>query len=1658
MLPAGEQIGQFTVIRLLGRGGMGDVYLARDATLGRRVALKVIQPERLGSAALVDRFLFEARTTARFSHPHIVTVYAAGVHQGCPYLALEYLEGVSLRERTAEPWPAVREIVRIGLAIASALVEAHANNVLHRDLKPENVLIPRDGRPRVVDFGIAKMIGETEIANAASAPHRDGEATAPPSDDSTTLRPAAPAGTRPLFGTPLYMAPEQWNGEENTGATDVWALGMILYELLAHSHPYADLPIARLSQRVTDSSPVPPLPPHDDQPAELVALVAACLAKKPGQRPTAANAVDRLESLLAPRRAAEGADSSPFRGLLSFGEQHADFFFGRDDEIAAFVERLRDEPVMPVVGPSGAGKSSFVQAGVIPRLRDQGAWTVLRARPGARPFSSLAACLTGGGRPDHFSPVSPPADANAAGTTVKLRRQPAPVAEPVVVPPQEAAAASDDLATELHRRPGLLALLLLHRAESEQRRVLLFVDQLEELCTMVADAEVQRRFMQAICGAADDRQGPVRVIFALRDDFLGRLALGAEARAALGRVTVLRAPAPHELEQILVQPLAAVGYRFDDEALPAQIVQQVQQEAACLPLLQFAASLLWSLRDRGARLIRRAAYDEMGAVPGALARHADHVIGGLTPPQKRQARHLLLRLVTADGIRRALDRERALAGLGAGAEAVLERLIEARLLVVRQSGDPDAGASLELAHDALISHWQQLSRWIDDSRNELRLLAEIEQAAAQWWRRGQRASEVWRGDELRTARRALEATGVSVSGRVARFIQAGLRREQRALRQRRLLVAGLVAVAVCALAGLGFMISQQSRLNARLAEVQLEAAHAARASERVLEARARVRSSLEVEDSTAARLLWWQLCNQPIRWSHATGERVASLHFAGTDLRVELAGKDWQLAIDLATGVARTATDVSPAAAHRGSASATSRPDGPQRFYSADRSHYATIEDRTVRIWDAADGKVQNSLVLRLHDPMSALFSPGGDQLVAFGGAGEMQLWSWRQGGGAPLLGQHSAATQAAVFFPDGRRLATAAQDRTIKIWDLVERRQLRELPVPGNWAYWLALDDSSDLLAAATASGDVHLWNLAVSPAAIQRPAPTGSERPLFASTGNRLFSVDSDRSISVWDLASGARVGRLSGHREPVAGVTCDGSGRRLASVGLDNTVRIWDLETLAPERIFVVDTRGARGLAFASAGLRLIVGGRDHRARLLDLRSGAVVELVGHRDAVHGGAFSPDATQVATASADGTVGLWDAGSGRFLGTLVRFDLEVLQVDWDRRGDHLACGLADGSVRWIDRASGATLSSVRLEGQPSALRFDHRGGQIAVVASDRSVWVWRPAEGALTRMQQRSGRGGDPVFSDDDTHLAVSGRAPAIWRIADGRPLQSSARGLALLTEGGANWDRVLAHDALGASLGERNQRLCLWTYDGAVELWDIARDERRFGKPIEGVRDVVAAGFGCAVRTGDRVYGLDEGGSSRFELTVAADALAARGQQLFVASGGRVTVYDQDGALLRDLAVGPGATALLPTAEWLAVGNDRGHVELVPMLPGRKRPRTVFDAVSESAVVALASGPAGLLVGGFANGALVLWDLRTGRQIERYDFMAAVGQVAIDGQRCIAISEAGELLLLDLAPLVAGECELLREVWQQVPIVWDDGPRIAAPLASHRCQRRW
>ncbi len=262
-LVAGSHVGPYEVLAAIGAGGMGEVWRARDTRLERDVALKVLPAETVGDATARARLVREARLASKLNHPHICTIYDVGEDGGHTYIGMELVEGQSLAERLRDGALPIDTVVRYGQQLADALAHAHAHGVVHRDFKSANAVLTPEGQVKVLDFGLAKRLVTDDLS------------------DATTL--SRPSLSEPgvVAGTLAYMAPEQLRGQPADARSDIWALGIVLYELATGKRPFEgqtgfDLTAAILRQ--------PLLPPPPSVPAPLAGVIARCLAKEPGER------------------------------------------------------------------------------------------------------------------------------------------------------------------------------------------------------------------------------------------------------------------------------------------------------------------------------------------------------------------------------------------------------------------------------------------------------------------------------------------------------------------------------------------------------------------------------------------------------------------------------------------------------------------------------------------------------------------------------------------------------------------------------------------------------------------------------------------------------------------------------------------------------------------------------------------------------------------------------------------------------------------------------------------------------------------------------------------------------------------------------------------------------------------------------------------------------------------------------------------------------------------------------------------------------------------------------------------------------------------------------------------------------------------------------
>ena len=323
-LAQGTRLGPYEVLAPLGAGGMGEVFRARDTRLGRDVAVKVLPDAVARDPDRLARFEREARTVAGLNHPNIVVLHSIEEEAGIPFITMELVEGESLGHHVVPKGLPLSRVLELSIPLADALVAAHEKGVVHRDLKPANVMVTRDGRVKVLDFGLAKLTRPATGADGTQAP--------------TMESPISAAGQ--VVGTVPYMAPEQVRGEAADARTDLFAIGIIMYELASGRRPFPGKTFADVTSAILRDAPDPITSVRADLPRDIGRIVGRCLEKDPRSR--FQTALDLRNELLELKRTLESAQpqsakEAPSIAVLPFVNM------SRDEENEYFSDGLSEE-------------------------------------------------------------------------------------------------------------------------------------------------------------------------------------------------------------------------------------------------------------------------------------------------------------------------------------------------------------------------------------------------------------------------------------------------------------------------------------------------------------------------------------------------------------------------------------------------------------------------------------------------------------------------------------------------------------------------------------------------------------------------------------------------------------------------------------------------------------------------------------------------------------------------------------------------------------------------------------------------------------------------------------------------------------------------------------------------------------------------------------------------------------------------------------------------------------------------------------------------------------------------------------------------------------------------------------------------------------------
>ncbi|MCG8423661.1 MAG: protein kinase [Proteobacteria bacterium] len=1465
----GILVDHYELIRSLGRGGMGQVMLARDVRLGRLVALKFYNPD---SRSGIQRFLAEARATAQFSgHENVVTIYDIVERGNQSYMALEYVRGKNLKEWVKErieqrqQQRSVRSgadqrspveshyrispilATRIMVPVVTALARAHELGIIHRDLKPTNIMITDAGAVQVVDFGIAKRHD-----TASPAVDRGGADDVNPLRTSGTdvgsygTRESAPATasgarlpgsgghddqarfTRPgrMIGTYRYMSPEQWGADSIDHRSDLWAVGIMLYELVVGAHPLAPL-TARALRTVRDLDiPMPTMADNHPEFGKLGSIIDRCLRKRKEDRIDSAWALlTELEALLprASRSADVGEEGNPFAGLAAFQEHDADRFFGRDRSIGEVVTRMSDQPLIAVVGPSGAGKSSFVMAGVIPALkRDGDGWEACMFRPGRHPLAALAEFL-----------LLSTWDTRTTSTELSLQ-----VGRTTLS--QRQVDARDELCAELQAQPGLLGAQLRMRARRKLVSIVLFIDQFEELYTMAEDAD-REAFFACLAGVADDVSSPLRVVLAMRSDFLDRMADTDAAKVDLSRRLMLLPPMNRDgLRAALLQPITAAGYEFDDTALVEEILDTLEQTTSPLPILQFTASKLWEHRDQRRRLLTRASYQRFGGVAGTLANHADSVLSAMSTRQKVLVRAIFLRLVTPERTRAVvgMDELRQLARDEVGElQRVLDRLIDARLLAV-ENRDSDE-MMVEIVHESLIERWPVLSQWLSDSKEDAAFISRLRRVAKEWEASRRGDGLLWRGQAAREAQvwyQRYQAESRSELGRREEdYLIALFDLSERSQRRRRRIVGTMLVLLAAVAVVLAYLAvraeREATRAHVESERAQRESVRAHRESARAQREAASARNATRIaaaevrkdDPTTVISLLrevevgellpsWfalatWALAQElsPIILTHP--ETVGTASFSPDGSRIASGSADKAVRIWNADGTGE------PAVLHGHSDSIYSTafsPDGT-RVVSGSWDH-------TLRIWKT-DGSA-GSHVLRGHGGQvwGVDWSRDGLYIASASWDRTVRLWDAKTGAPVAVLRGHEGPVYAVAFSTDGRRVVSGSLDKTVRVWTVGSADPPIVLRGHKDRVIAVAVSPDGRYLLSGAANGSVRLWNADGMSESVELFHDKDSIYSVdFHPDGKRILWVSGNNYIRVWNIDRAGEPRVYSGHTHQVWSAMFDRGGNHIVSASNDKTIRLWRLDTPRSSRLLGRHEGNVWSVALSPDGTQVASGSYDSTVRVWNVPSNEPPQILrGHEASVFGIAFNPAGTRVASAGFDQTVRVWDIHGKRAPVIMRHHKGSVWSVDFSLAGDLLASASSDQTVQ-VRRADGSGDVTVLRghEGTVWSVAFSPDGTRLVSGSNDLTVRVWNvDGSGQPVILRGHTGRIWRVSFSPDGKRVASASfdDTVRVWN-ADG-----SAEPLILRGHENDVWSAVFSPDGKHILSASADQTMRIWHADGS------------------------------------------------------------------------------------------------------------------------------------------------------------------------------------------------------------------------------------------------
>ncbi|HKP87581.1 MAG TPA: protein kinase [Blastocatellia bacterium] len=1393
-------ISHYRLLECAGEGGMGLVYKAEDLRLNRIAALKFLPPEFSDDERARRRLVEEAQAAASLNHPSIATVYELGQADGLSFIAMEYVEGESLARRIARGPMKIGEAIDIAMQVADALDAAHSRGIVHCDIKSSNVMVASNGNAKVLDFGLANL--NSNLSRPQSAADSSGLVT----------------------GTASYMSPEQARGRGVDARTDLFSLGVLLYEMVAGRRPYEGAGLQATLKAILDDEAPPLASVREETPLELESIVRKALEKNRDARYQSARAIrsdlrelkQRLEPvgsvsesqgeqaistlpetgfdqspasrisapgfkrwlltasvaaasvvaldriILQPqgglwvrdalllliaavcaigyasarrgtgRAACAAPKGAAFRGLLPFQEADRDRFYGRETDTFALLDMIAHGEFRfgVLFGESGSGKTSLLKAAVLPKLWEAG-FAPIYCRSYKDPMTALVEECR---RLSQLEPV--------------------------------------DAESPAH---------YLRRVAEELCAVLVIVcDQFEEFFVNFKTAREREPFLSFVAACFNDSRLPVRLLFAMRSDFLYLISSEFEGRIPeplmSSRLYHLRNFDEAQAAVIIEKSARRAALPFEPE-LSRQVARDLAVADRVLPSeLQIVGERLQSKRIYTLDEYRRA-----GGKEPLVHSFLEDVIA--SAGDKESARLLLRSLISDENTRLTLTVEEIAKRTQASQQtvrAILNLFASARLIREVQEDEP---WRYELMHEYLIEKINQITgRVMDATQRANRLLKQYLSHYVVDKRTRIPISKllfIRRYSDARRGRRERELLGKS--------LRIGLVKAS---------ALAVVLAAAAAVAAAALSVSEEWE------SVRLSDGHKAAVRQAVFSPDGRLLVSAG-EDK------------EVIVWDFARRERLATFtdhEGIVTSVGFSPDGK-WLATSSMDnTIIVRDAARLEKAFVLRvrtaGVGSLAFSPDGRflvsigseaiswrvgnfEKVVETDltvsgipaflprTSKYISVKaDGELTLADAATGRSEARKIAGLKQGWLAI-SPDGKKRISIGGDGIVQFVDMERDRVLGTFQAHKDNGRSVAFSPDGKLAASASEN--VILWDAQTQTKIATLEHE-SLVWNVAFSPDGRWLVSTHADGAILVWDVAER----QRVANLNEHSAAvygvaYSPDGDRIASSSEDTSVIIWDAATGQKEAVLIGHTSKANGVTFLPDGERVISSGFQDPLRLWDIGRGEVLRTFAStnpDMPGNNGFAVSPDGRWLATSNGVY-----DVSDGRVVcylpdkfknddpddDFLSQSSQIYGVAFSQDGRLLAYSTAlSNSIGLLDTTSWEIIARAQEPGSSFISLRFSPDGELLATGDDEGKVElWNVNPLERIAIIGRHQARVKAVAFSPDGKQIASSSDDKTIALWNVGSRSLAR---RIGTHTAPVrsvaFSPDGKHI-VSGEHDKSVRI---------------------------------------------------------------------------------------------------------------------------------------------------------------------------------------------------------------------------------------------------------------------------------------------------